>query len=123
MTKSTLKIAMLAAAGSLFASAALAGPVTLDESQLDAVAAGGNPEPTGFVCPVITTGAIANAGSASGGFEIGATGYYTIAGPLVDVPDGATNGDGEGFPSGNPETFSKPGDTDYTAVWGVLPPS
>ena len=66
----------------------------------------------GFVCPVF------NQNSAVGeqnpnAVQIGG-GDYTIIGPSVSVPLGATNGDGAGTPPG---AHSVPGDTDYTAVW------
>jgi hypothetical protein len=34
----------------------------------------------------------------------------------VAVPEGATNGDGDGSPGG---WHAKPGDTDYTAIWSL----
>ena len=98
-----------------FPAGAMAAPVTLNTEQLDSVAAGGVETVEGFVCPVIKTDAVLN--SPKGG-ELGIEGYYTIGGPDVSVPVHATNGDGEGLPSG---PFSKPGDTDYTAIWGVRP--
>ena len=64
----------------------------------------------GFVCPVIKTDAVLNSPH---GAAIG-EGHYTIVGPDVSVPIGATNGDGTGTPPG---PHSAPGDTDYTAVW------
>lgn len=64
----------------------------------------------GFVCPVIKTDAVLNSPK---GMAIG-EGHYTIIGPNVSVPVHATNGDGAGTPPG---PHSKPGDTDYTAVW------
>jgi hypothetical protein len=103
--------ALPAIAGAFFAFAAHAEPVLLSEAQMDAVTAGGAPSPTGFVCPVIKTDAVLNA---KNGGELGIEGYYTIGGPQVRVPVGATNGDGAGSPGG---PFSKPGDTDYTAIW------
>ncbi|MFP3853644.1 MAG: hypothetical protein ACLFWD_05040 [Anaerolineales bacterium] len=74
--------------------------------------AGGPPEGGDFVCPVF------NDGSAVGdhnpnAVEIGG-GDYSIIGPDVAVPDGATNGDGTGTPGGE---HSSPGDSDYTAIW------
>lgn len=80
---------------------------------MDAVTAGGAPTPTGFVCPVIKTDAVLNA---KNGGELGIEGYYTVGGPDVAVPVHATNGDGSGSPGG---PFSKPGDTDYTAIWSL----
>jgi hypothetical protein len=65
----------------------------------------------GFVCPVISTDAVLN--SARGGAISG--GDYTIGGPDVSVPIHATNADGTGTPGGD---HSRPGDTDYSAIWG-----
>lgn len=103
--------ALTAMATATFAFAAHAEPVSLSEAEMDAVTAGGAPSPTGFVCPVIKTDAVLNA---KNGGELGIEGYYTIGGPEVRVPVHATNGDGDGSPGG---PFSKPGDTDYTAIW------
>lgn len=102
---------LIAIAGGFFAFAAHAEPFSLSEGQMDAVTAGGAPSPTGFVCPVIKTDAVLNA---KNGGELGIEGYYTVGGPEVAVPVHATNGDGSGTPGG---PFSKPGDTDYTAIW------
>jgi hypothetical protein len=100
-----------AIAGAFLVFAAHADPVLLSEAQMDAVTAGGAPSPTGFVCPVIKTDAVLNA---KNGGALGIEGYYTVGGPEVRVPVHATNGDGSGSPGG---PFSKPGDTDYTAIW------
>lgn len=107
MLKQTLTIA----ACSLLGSAAFAsGAVSLTETQMDSVTAGGVERVDGFVCPVITTDAVLNSPK---GAPI-ADGHYTIGGPDVMVPIHATNGDGAGSPGG---AHSKPGDTDYTAIW------
>jgi hypothetical protein len=116
MTKSTLKMTLALAAAGLFASAAHAGPLTLNEAQLDSVAAGGVETTDGFVCPVIKTDAVLNSdkGGVIGTTQGGDTVYYTIGGPNVTVPEGATN---EGFPGeGN---FLTPGDVGYTAIWNL----
>jgi hypothetical protein len=125
MTK-TLKIALLASAASLFATAAQAGAISLTDEQLDAVAAGGTTEGAGFVCPVIKTDGVLNAANGNGiaaAFELGEdndSGYYTVA-PIgshdLTVPLHATNTvteDGNGAPNGE---FAAPGDTGYTAIW------
>jgi hypothetical protein len=125
MTK-TLKIALLASAASLLASAAYAEPLTLDDTQLDAVAAGGDTNGAGFVCPVIKTDGVLNAANGNGilaAFELGEdndSGYYTVV-PIgshdLTVPLHATNTvteDGDGNPFGD---FAAPGDTGYTAIW------
>jgi len=109
MTKPTLKIVLAAAATFMLASNAYAQPVTLSDIQMDSVAAAGAPSPTGFVCPVISTENVLNA---KNGITI--NGAYSILGPEVSVPIGATNGDGAGSPGG---TFASPGDTGYTAIW------
>jgi hypothetical protein len=108
MSKSTMKLAAALFAGGLFASAAYADPVALNDTQLDAVAAGS------FVCPVIKTSAVTNSplgGPISGGF-------YTIGAPGgagdITVPMHATNADGAGSPGG---FHASPGDTNYTAIW------
>jgi hypothetical protein len=94
----------------LLVSGAYAAPIPLSDAQMDSVAAGGAPTPTGFVCPVITTDGVLNSPK---GREISG-GHYTIIGPEVAVPKHATNGNGTGTPGG---THSAPGDTDYTAIW------
>lgn len=101
MKKVTLFIPALTSL--LLASGANAAPVSLSLEQMDTVTGGA------FVCPVISTDAVLNA---KNGIEI--NGAYSILGPTVNVPVGATNGDGSGAPSG---PFSSPGDTDYTAIW------
>ena len=101
MKKATLIIPALTSL--LLASGVHAAPVTLSLEQMDAVTGGA------FVCPVISTDAVLNA---KNGIEI--NGAYSILGPTVSVPVGATNGDGSGAPSG---PFSSPGDSDYTAIW------
>ena len=121
MTKPTLKIALLATAGSLFASAAWASPVALTDTQLDAVAAGGTTSGDEFVCPVIPTENVTNSENGEGIFltgELAGGEYYTLApeGALsLTVPLQATNGgDGSTSPGG---TFTAPGDPTYTAIW------
>jgi hypothetical protein len=66
----------------------------------------------GFVCPVFNDNSAVGAHNPNA-VEIGG-GDYTIIGPDVSVPLGATNGDGAGTPPG---PHSVPGDSDYTAVW------
>jgi len=102
--------------GMLLASGAYAGPITLTEAQLDAVAAGGVGTEIGFVCPVISTDAVLN--SPKGGAIYG--GDFTILGPTVYVPVRATNDNGAGAPGG---PHVGPGDTGYTAIWNGPPPS
>lgn len=105
MTKPILTMALAAAATFALASNAFAAPLDLSDTQMDSVAAGA------FVCPVIKTDGVLNAG----GFALGDTGYYSIVTATdINVPVGATNGNGAGSPGGD---FSAPGDTDYTAIW------
>lgn len=103
---------VLAVSALLWAAAAQAEPLTLTAAQMDAVAAGAVDTVDGFVCPVITTDGVLNSPN---GAAIG-EGHYTIIGPDVTIPIGATNGDGAGTPGG---PHSQPGDTDYTAIWAV----
>lgn len=109
MTKFKGKLALAAAATCLLASNAFADAMVLSDTQMDSVAAGGAPSPTGFICPVISTDAVLNA---TNGIAI--NGAYSILGPDVAVPVGATNDDGAGSPGG---TYASPGDTGYTAIW------
>lgn len=112
MTKAMMKIALALFAGSVFASGAYAAPLSLTDAQMDSVAAGGVDKVDGFVCPVITTDAVLVAPNGGSIGEVDGTQYYTIGGPDVAVPEGATN---EGFPGqGN---FLTPGDVGYTAIW------
>jgi len=104
-----MKLALSTVATCLIASSAFAGPVSLTNAQMDSVAAGGVETVAGFVCPVITTAAVLNNPN---GITI--NGAYSILGPDIFVPIGATNDDGAGSPGG---TFASPGDTSYTAIW------
>lgn len=111
MLRATIKFAAVALSSCLFASGALAAPVTLSDTELDAVAAGGVELVDGFVCPVISTENVLNSPKSG---ALGIEGFYTIGGPDVTVPMFATNGDGAGSPGG---PFSMPTETDYTAIW------
>jgi hypothetical protein len=84
-----------------------------------------------FVCPVLTVdeNAVSHTGGdeGEGQFNTIGEGEYTF-GPGAagsrdtfngNVPNLATNGDGEGVPPG---PRSSPGDTDYTAIWSGNPP-
>ncbi len=110
MTKATMKLTIAVFAGCLLASGAYATPVSLSAAQMDSVAAAGVETVDGFVCPVITTDAVLNSpnGAAIGG------GDYSIIGPDVSIPIGATNDNGAGAPGG---AHASPGDTTYTAIW------
>ena len=101
----------------LLASAAYAGPISLNSTQMDSVAAGGVDKVSGFVCPVITQDAVGEHNPQAG--ALGDTGDYTVVPSTANngnlyVPVTATNGDGTGTPGGS---HSAPGDTDYTAIW------
>lgn len=107
------KLTLAATAACLLGSNAYAGSMVLSDAQMDGVAAGGAPSATGFICPVIPTDAVLNSVQAA---EPQA-GLYTIIGPAVAVPMGATNtlDDGtSGSPGGD---YASPGDTGYTAIW------
>ena len=103
------KFILTAIATGLFASSVYATPVSLTDSQLDSVAAGGVDRVDGFVCPVISTAKVLNS---TKGITI--NGAYSVLGPNVSIPLHATNGNGAGSPGGS---FSSPGDSDYTAIW------
>ena len=92
-----------------------AAPVSLSAAQMDSVAAAGVETVDGFVCPVIKTENVLNSPKSG---TLGGGEFYTIGGPDVTVPVHATNNDGAGSPAG---PFSKPGDTTYTAIWGIRP--
>lgn len=83
-----------------------------------------------FVCPVLTVSesAVAHTGGGEGDghFNSIGDGEYTF-GPGAagdadtfngNVPNHATNADGDGVPPG---PRSSPGDTDYTAIWSGNP--
>jgi hypothetical protein len=108
--KAQTKLALAAMAASFAAVTTHADPVSLTDTQMDSVAAGGVERIDGFVCPVITTENVLHSPKAG---PIG-EGHYTVGGPDVSVPLHATNGDGAGTPPG---PHSQPGDTDYTAIW------
>jgi hypothetical protein len=114
MNKAIIKMTLAVMITGLLASGVYAAPVQLNDTQLDVVAAGGVEKVDGFVCPAIRGhGVVKN----DKFFPIG-DGYYSFHGPDVSVPVHATNGDGSGRPGGD---FSKPGDKDYSAVWGFRP--
>ena len=116
MIKATITMISAVMVAGLLASGVYAAPVTLNDAQLDAVAAGGQMREAGFVCPVLS--AVVGAHNPNA-VKIG-EGHYSIIGPNVSVPIHATNGNGAGAPGG---PHSQPGDRDYTAIWGPQPPS
>ncbi len=97
------KLTLSALTTLLLTSGAYASPALLTLAEMDSVVGGA------FVCPVISTDAVLNA---KNGIQI--NGAYSILGPTVSVPVGATNDDGAGNPGGS---FASPGDTNYTAIW------
>lgn len=103
-----------AVAAGLLASGVYAAPITLNDAQLDGVAAGGVEKVAGFVCPVIPGKGVAK----NDKFFPISGGYYSFHGPDVAVPMHATNANGAGRPGGE---HASPGDTDYTAIWGFRP--
>ena len=116
------KLILALAIGVVFASSALAaGPVALNDTQMDQVTAGGVEKVDAFVCPVITSQAVGDHNPQAG--ELGDSGTYTVVPATANngnlwVPATATNGDGSGIPGG-PQ--SAPGDTSYTAIWARQP--
>lgn len=112
MRSKTINILLTVMIAGFLASVAYGEPVSLNQTQMDSVAAGGVERVDGFVCPVIFTDGVLNSPK---GAAIG-EGHYTIIGPDVSVPLHATNADGTGTPPG---PHAQPGDTDYTAIWAV----
>lgn len=95
-----------------FGAAALLVAATTGVASADA------PDPTGFVCPVLGGEAGVNGEADVFAAPQGPDAFYTIIGPLVGVPTGATNDDGAGSPGGD---YASPGDSGYTAIWDGLP--
>lgn len=110
MIKTTIKITSAVFTTCLLATSAYAVPVSLNEVQMDSVAAGGVDKVDGFVCPVISTAGVLHSPN---GIQI-AGGDYSIRGPDVSIPLHATNDGGNGSPGG---AHASPGDTTYTAIW------
>ena len=114
MNKAIIKMTLAVMVTGLLASSVYAAPVQLNDAQLDGVAAGGVEKVEAFVCPAIRGKGVQKNDKF---FAIG-DGYYSFHGPDVYVPVHATNGDGAGRPGGD---FAKPGDTNYSAIWGFRP--
>ena len=117
------KLFLALAIGVVFASSALAaGPVALNDTQMDQVTAGGVEKVSAFVCPVILSEAVGDNNPQAG--ELGGdSGTYTVVPATANngdlsVPITATNADGAGLPGG---PHAAPGDTNYTAIWAVQP--
>ena len=71
----------------------------------------------GFVCPVLGGHAGEGQGKSSPDpIVMIPSGSASVLGPVVTVPTLATNDDGAGTPEVH---VSPPGDSDYTAIWGV----
>jgi hypothetical protein len=117
MISATIRIALGVMILALLVSGAYAEPVSLSETQMDSVTAGGVYKVSAFVCPVITQDAVGMHNPQAS--ALGSTGHYTVVPETASngnlyVPRRATNGDGYGLPGG---PHSAPGDTDYTAIW------
>jgi hypothetical protein len=117
MINTAIKITLTVMIAGLLVSGAYAGPISLSETQMDSVAAGGVYKVSAFVCPVITQDAVGMHNPQAG--PLGDTGNYTVVPETANngdlyVPKRATNADGYGLPGG---PHSAPGDTDYTAIW------
>lgn len=67
-----------------------------------------------FVCPVLTVPAQAAENSPKID-PLPTAGEYTIGGPTLTVPDGATNRDG----TGSPADHASPGEAGYTPIWNT----
>jgi len=102
----------LAGIALIWAASAIAQPISLSAEQMDSVAAAGVDTVNGFVCPVIKTENVLHSPKSG---TLGGGEFYTIGGPDVTVPVHATNGDGTSNPGG---PFLKPGETNYSAIWG-----
>jgi hypothetical protein len=102
---------------SILAACALVGIATVASATISMAAPHqGNPG-TDFVCPVIPNAAVGEHNPVAG--PLGSTGAYTVVPATsqasnMNVPDQATNMNGDGIPGG-PQ--ASPGDTDYTAIW------
>lgn len=111
MIKATITMISAVMFAGFLTSGVHAAPITLDDAQMDGVAAGGMEKVEGFVCPVIRGKGVAK----NEKFFPIAGGFYSFHGPDVAVPIHATNANGAGRPGGE---HASPGDTDYTAIWG-----
>jgi len=101
MKKANLAISAITSL--LITSGANAAPVTLSLDQMDSVAGGA------AVSPIVNAAAAMHSNNGAV-----VNGVNTIAGPTVDVPVQATNGDGSGSLNGS---FLSPGDPGYTAIF------
>ena len=126
MINTALKIALTVMIVGLLVPANYAGPISLNETQMDSVTAGGVDKVSAFVCPVILQGAVGEHNPIAG--ELGESGTYTVVPETANnghlwVPVTATNADGYGRPgiTEGQNQQSHPGDTDYTAIWARPP--
>ena len=94
------KVLASAGAAALFLSAAV--PALASAHRVDS-----------FVCPVFNSDAV---GANNPNAEPIGGGDFTILGPEVAVPIGATNDEGAGTPPG---AHATPGDVGYTAIWNL----
>jgi hypothetical protein len=134
MMKTALKITLTVMIVGLLVSAAYAGPISLNETQMDSITAGRVEKVSAFLCTVNVHGmdGLLNAYNHSEAVPLGNEGktitgtdfygnevtYVTIAPQAPDgkpqhlwVPIQATN---TGSPGGG---FSVPGQSTYTAIW------
>jgi len=121
MINTAIKITLTVMIAGFLVSGAYAGPISLSETQMDTVTAGGVYKVSAFVCPVITQVAVGMHNPQAS--PLGDTGHYTVVPATANngnlyVPALATNGNGSGLPGG---PHSAPGDTDYTAIWARQP--
>jgi hypothetical protein len=126
MIKTAMKITLTVMIAGLLVSAAYAGPISLNETQMDSITAGRVMKVSAFVCPVILQAAVGEHNPQAG--ELGDSGTYTVVPATANnghlwVPVTATNADGNGRPgvTTGPNQQSHPGDTDYTAIWARPP--
>lgn len=127
MMKTALKITLTVMIAGLLVSAVYAGPISLNETQMDSITAGGVNKVDAFLCTVNVHGmdGLLNASNHSESVPIGGpiTGY-DVDGNLVTyitvAPQGAQellvspNATNTGTPGGG---FSVPGQSTYTAIW------
>jgi hypothetical protein len=71
-----------------------------------------------FVCPVIPISEAAIEHSGAPNLQPIGDGDYSIIGPTVSVPVGATNQNGTGLP-GPGNDRARPGDPDYSPIWNT----
>ena len=126
MTKMSLAVLVLG----LLVSGAYAGPISLNSTQMDLVAAGGVDKVGGFICTVNLHGdGLLNAADhrseiAAEHVGIGTPSGYDVDGNFVEYVTVAPHGAGDlmvpvqATNTGTPTSgFSAPGQSTYTAIW------